>query len=74
MSLQKTMSQFIKDTQISEKKYKKLDNLQGKTGCPEYNVWVTAIAKLMQPHFSILILTKFKNQNLSKAIDEVLKN
>ena len=61
MSLQKTMSHFIKDTQTSEKKYKKVDNLQDKTGCPEYNVCVTAIAKLMQAHFSILILTKFKN-------------
>ena len=31
---------------------------------------MTAIAKLMPANFSILISKKFKNQNLSKAIDK----
>ena len=33
---------------------------------------VTAITKLMPANLSILITTKFKNQNLSKANDKVL--
>ena len=52
-------------------KYQKVHNLQDKTGCQKYEVSVTAIAKLMPANFSILIFTKFKNQNLSKANDKL---
>ena len=68
--IQKPMSQFIKDTYISEKKYQNVHNLQDKHGCKKY-VSVTAIAKLMPANLSILITTNFKNQNLSKAKDKV---
>ena len=64
------MSQFIKDTYISEKKYQKVHNLQDKTGYQNYKVSVTAIAKLMPATFLILIFT---NQNLSKANDKTFK-
>ena len=40
--------------------------------CKKY-VSVTAITKLMPANLSILITTKFKNQNLSKANDKVFK-
>ena len=36
-----------------------------------YNVSVTAIAKFMPANLSILIITKLKNQNLSKTNDKV---
>ena len=65
------MSQFMKDTKISEKKQQKVHNLQDKTACQKYNVSVTAIAKLEPVNFSILITTKFKNPNLSKASNKV---
>ena len=64
------MLQFIKDTKISEKKYQNVHNLQDKPGCKKY-VSVTDITKLMPENLSILITTKFKNQNLSKANDKV---
>ena len=64
------MSQFIRDTKISEKKYQNVRNLQDKHGCKKY-ASVTAITKLMPANLSILITTNFKNQNLSKANDKV---
>ena len=66
------MSQFIKDTKISEKKYKNVHNLQDKPGCKKY-VSVTTVTKLMPANLSILITTKFKNQNLSKPKNKVFK-
>ena len=68
MNLQKSMSQFIKDTKILEKKYQKVDNLQDKTECQKYKVSAIEIAKLAPANFSILISAKFRNRNLSKAI------
>ena len=40
-------------------------------GGKKYNVSVTAIAKLMPANLSILTITKFKNQNLSKGNNNV---
>ena len=64
------MSQFIKDTYISEKKYQNVHNLQDKPGYKQY-VSVTAITITKPANLSILITTKFKNQNFSKANDKV---
>ena len=52
---------------MSDKKYQNVHNLQDKAGCKKYNVSVTAIANLMPANRSILIITEFKNENLSKA-------
>ena len=66
------MSQFVKDIYISEKKYQNICNLQDKTGCKKY-VLVIAIAKSMSLSLSILIITKFKSQNLLKANNNLFK-
>ena len=50
--------------------YQNVHNLQDKPGCKKY-VSVTAITKLMPANLSILITTKFKNENLSKDNDKV---
>ena len=71
--IQKAMSQFIKDTKISEKKDQHFHNLKDKTWYKKY-VSVTAIAKLMPANLSTLIVTKFKNRNLSKTNNNFLKN
>ena len=67
------MSQFVKDIYISEKKYQNICNLHDKTGCKKY-VLVIAIAKSMPLSLSILIITKFKSQNLLKANNNLFKN
>ena len=67
------MSQFIKATEISEKKFQKVHNLQNKTGCQKCKVSFTALAMLTPANILILIPTKFKNQTLSKANDSFLK-
>ena len=67
------MSQIIKATQISEKKFQKIHNLQDKTGCQKYKISVTAIAKSTPSNLLILISTKLKNQTLSKVNDSFLK-
>ena len=56
---------------MSDKKYQNVHNLQDKAGCKKYNVSVTAIANLMPANRSILIITEFKNENLSKANNKV---
>ena len=71
--IQKVMWQFIKDTKISEKKDQHFHNLKDKTWYKKY-VSVTAIAKLMPANLSTLIVTKFKNRNLSKTNNNFLKN
>ena len=45
---------------------KELPKCSQSAGCKKY-VSVTAIVKLMPANLSILTITKFKNQNLSKA-------
>lgn len=71
INLRKAMSQFMKKTQISEKLYQKPHILQDKTECQKYKNLVTAFAKLIPPNFLVLISTKSRTQNLSKANDEV---
>ena len=61
------MSQFIKDINFR----KELPQCSQSAGYKKYNVSVTAIAKLMPANLSILTITKFKNQNLSKANNNV---
>ena len=63
----------MKETSISEKKQQQNHNLEDKTVCQKCNVSVTVIAKLVPANFSISIFTKFKNPNLSKASNKVLK-
>ena len=53
-------------------KFQKRSTKMFKKICKKY-VSVTAITKLMPANFSILITTKFKNENLSKANDKVFK-
>ena len=65
------MSQFNKETKISEKKYLKVCTLQNKTECQIYKVSVTALAVSMPANFLVLITTKLINQILSKANDEI---
>ena len=59
-NLLKAMSQFIKDTRISENKYQKVHNLQEKTGCRKYKVSVTPIPKSMTVNFPIHKVWKSK--------------
>ena len=63
------MWQFIKKS-ISEKKHQNVHILQDKTACQNSTVLVTPFAKLIPV---ALISTKFLNQNLSKANDEIFK-
>ena len=65
------MSQFNKETKISEKKYLKVCTLQNNTECQIYKVSVTALAGSMPANFLVLISTKLINQNLSKPNDEI---
>ena len=65
------MSQFIKETEISEKKHQKVRTLQNKTECQKYGVSVTALAKLIPAIFLVLTSAMFINQNMSKAKDEI---
>ena len=71
--MQKALSQFIKATYISEKKFQKTHNLKDKTGCQKCKVSVIATAKLTPTNFSILISTKFKIQTSLKTNDVFLK-
>ena len=66
------MSQFVKDIYVSEKKYQNICNLHDKTGCEKY-VLIIAIAKSMPLSLSILIITKFKSQNLLKVNNNLFK-
>ena len=61
------MSQFIKETEISEKKYQKVHTLHNKAEC---QVSFTEFVKSIPEHLRVLISTKFTNQNLSNTTDE----
>ena len=65
MNLQKTMSQFIKDTEISEK-YLKDDNLQNKTKFQKYKVWVTRYRKVNASKFFNTDIHKIQKPKLIK--------
>ena len=65
------MSQFIKETEISEKKHQNVHTLQNQTECQKYKVSVNPFAKSIPANFLVLISTKSINQNLSKANDKI---
>ena len=68
---QKAMSLFMKETEISEKKQQKAHTLPNKTECQKYKILVTTFVKSIPANSLVLISTKFINQNLSKATDEI---
>ena len=65
------MSQFIKETEISEKKHLKVYTVPNKIECQKYRFSVTAFAELTPANFLVLISKKFINQNISNANYEI---
>ena len=65
------MYQFMKETEISEKKHQKVQFLENKTECQKHKVSVTAFAKLIPANFLVLVSSKFMYENLSQANDEI---
>ena len=64
------MSQFIKETETSEKKHQTVHTLHNKTECQIYKVSFTAFVKPIPQNLTVLVSTKFANQNLSNTTDE----
>ena len=65
------MYQFMKETEISEKKHQKVQFLENKTECQKHKVSVTAFVKLIPANFLVLVSSKFMYENLSQANDEI---
>ena len=59
------MSQFTKNTSVSEKKYQKVHNLQDKAGCQKFKVSVTA--KVNASKYFNIDIHKIQKLPLSKA-------
>ena len=59
------MSQFTKNTSVSEKKYQKVHNLQDKAGCQKFKVSVTA--KVNASKYFNIDIHKIQKLNLIKS-------